>query len=122
MAGKLTKQVQGEVLKRLASARRRAEESRTTATMVRGGAALVAGGAMGFAEKKGMPMVIGPVPTRAAIGALALLGEGMTKGMLSAALGGLANASLAVYGYEGAQKGTFIAGTIGSGEQRRTWA
>jgi hypothetical protein len=122
MSKSIAKQVQSETSKRLAAARKRIEESRNTAIAVRGTSALVTGLALGEAERRGMPTVIaGTVPLRALIGVGAAFGAAFTKGTTSAALDGIAAATMGVYGYEAAQKRTFIAGEIGSSHRSRTY-
>lgn len=111
----LAKKVQQETSKRLASARKRIENNRMTAIAIRGTTAVVTGAALGEAERRGIsPVIMGTVPLRGVIGVMAAFGEAFTRGAASAALSGVASASLGVYGYEASQKRTFIAGTHAS--------
>jgi hypothetical protein len=107
--------VRKETSKRIASLNKRIKESRTTHIAVGLTSATITGAALGEAERRGVSMVAFGVPVRPALAFAAAAGALMTKGATSAALVGSAFASAGVYGYEAAQKRTFVAGSIGAG-------
>jgi hypothetical protein len=106
--------VRKETSKRAQALRKRLEESRTMHVGIGLTAATLTGAALGEAERRGVPMVIGgSVPVRPAVAIAAAAGVLMTKGTVSAALLGSAFAAAGVYGYEASQKRTFVAGSFG---------
>jgi hypothetical protein len=106
--------VRKETSQRMASMRKRLEQSRATHIAIGSTSAVLTGAALGEAERRGVSMIAYGVPVRPAVALLAAGGALMTKGATSAALVGAAFASAGVYGYEAAQKRSFIAGTVGS--------
>lgn len=77
---------------------------------VRGSTALATGAALGELNRRGVTVEVGGVPWKPVLGLVAAFGEAFTKGAVSAALGGVSTASLAIYGHEAAGKRSLIAG------------
>lgn len=112
--------IRSEAARRLGGIRRRAKEAQLMAVAVRGSAALATGAALGEMDRRGMAVEVAGVPWKPVLGLVAAFGEAFTKGSISAALGGVSTASLAVYGMEATRKRALIAGTR-AGSTSRTY-
>lgn len=100
---------QSSLARRLEHTRRRARAAAETAErrMVIAGSAA----GIGFLEKKSfVPVSIAGIPTKLGLGILATLGEANTSGASRRMLGAIADASLAIYGYQAVKTASFIAG------------
>lgn len=68
------------------------------------------GAGLAYAERKGMPLAIGGVPSKLVLGFALAVAQLMTKGPTSRLLGNVSNAALATHGYNAVRTGAFIAG------------
>ena len=95
---------------RLAAARRRTTANQLERTLVRKGSVLSTAATYGVLNRVGVPVDVGGFPWKIAVEALALAGEGMTKGNIQAVFGGIADATAAVYVERSISMNTLIAG------------
>lgn len=73
----------------------------------------VAGGALGFLEKRGtLPISVANMPTKLMLGIAGSLVEANTSGASRRIAGAIADTSLAIYGYQAAKTGALIAGEV----------
>jgi hypothetical protein len=95
--------------KRLEHTRRKAKvaaESAERRIVIAGSAA-----GIGFLEKRStIPVAVMGIPTKLAIGIVATLAEANTSGATRRMSGALADAALAIYGYQATKTMSFIAG------------
>jgi hypothetical protein len=68
------------------------------------------GSGIAYAERKGMPLAIGGMPTKLLLGLAGAVGELMTKGASRRFLANLSTAALATHGYNAVRTGSFVAG------------
>ena len=89
--------LKAETASRMASMNRNVKRRALEATMVRHAAVVGTAASLAAMNRMSVPVAIGGVPTKLALALVALVGEGVTRGRTQAALGGVANACMAVY-------------------------
>jgi hypothetical protein len=73
---------------------------------------------IGFLESRNvLPVSIGPIPTKLALGVVAWLGQMNSSGGTGRLLGAAADASMAAYSYAAAKSGAFVAGDDVGGDE-----
>jgi len=65
--------------------------------LVRKASVLTSAATLGTLRRMGVPVAIAGFPWKLGVSTLALLGEGMSKGNVQAVMGGIADASMAIY-------------------------
>lgn len=94
----------------VAAARRRAEKGTLERTLVHKGVLITSAALYGTLNRMNVPIAIAGFPWKIGIGALALLGEGLTGGNLQAVFSGISDSTMAIYIERSITTDTLIAG------------
>lgn len=103
-------QVKAEARSKITAANQRAKSKGLERTLVRKGSLLVSSAVYGTLNRMEVPIAIAGFPWKLGVGALALLGEGMSKGNLQAVLGGVADSTMAIYVERSISTNNLVAG------------
>ena len=107
--------VKAEGRARLAAANRRFRQKGMEQMLIRKAAVLSSAAVYGTLNRVGVPVDIAGFPWKVGVAALALLGEGLSKGATQAVMAGLADTTLAIYVERSISTNTLIAGQYGYG-------
>ncbi len=103
-------QVKQEARAKMTAANARIKTKTLERTLVRKGSLLVSSAVYGTLNRMDIPISIAGFPWKLGVGALALLGEGMSKGNLQAVLGGVADSTMAIYVERSISTNNLVAG------------
>ena len=103
-------QVKIEARAKMTAANARIKTKTLERTLVRKGSLLVSSAVYGTLNRMDIPISIAGFPWKLGVGALALLGEGMSKGNLQAVLGGVADSTMAIYVERSISTNNLVAG------------
>lgn len=106
-------QIKAESRAKISAANQRAKSKTLERTLVRKGSLLVSAAMYGTMNRMDVPISIAGFPWKLGVGALALLGEGMSKGNLQAVLGGVADSTMAIYVERSISTNNLVAGDVG---------
>ncbi len=95
---------------KLAAARRRYQTKSLENTLIRKAAIVSTAALYGALNRMNVPVAIGGFPWKLGVVTLATLGEGLTKGAVQAASGGIADSTMAIYIERSISTDTLIAG------------
>lgn len=94
----------------MANARRRAERSKIEDALIRKGTIMGTAGIYGTMNRFDVPVDLGGFPWKVAVAGLAWVGEAMSKGAVQSVMGGIGDATLAIYVERAITQKTLIAG------------
>ncbi len=99
-----------DVNARIAAARRRAQSQALERTLVHKGTLITSAALYGTLNRMNVPIAVAGFPWKLGVGALALLGEGLSRGNMQAVMSGVADATMAIYVERSITTDTLIAG------------
>jgi hypothetical protein len=106
-------QIKAESRAKITAANQRQKSKTLERTLVRKGSLLVSSAIYGTMNRMDVPVALAGFPWKLGVGAIALLGEGMSKGNLQAVLGGVADSTMAIYVERSISTNNLVAGDVG---------